>query len=100
MFIPIEFYIVVPSMNMDEAYIRKLAKLNIRGILTKWFSFTILRHSSREFIQFFRKIEKLLIKINKLKGHLSFNDTCLNNSLLPIYTNIYIYIYLLRTAMK
>ena len=38
------------------------------------------------------KIERISLKTVNLSCHLSFKETCLNNSLLPTYTNIYMYI--------
>ena len=42
--------------------------------------------------ELYRKLEKCLLKLTANSSHLSFNETCLNNRLLPIFTNIYIYI--------
>ena len=81
---------------MDNVNVRKLATVKVRKFLIRWFSSTILRHSPRNIILKFRQIEKLLNKIVHLKGHLSFNETCFNNALLPVYTNIYIYISLIE----
>ena len=46
----------------------------------------------------FRNIEKKSIKLIVTKSHRAFNECCLNNNLLPNYTNIY-YIYLLGQAV-
>ena len=59
--------------------------------LSLWLSFVILRISNEEIKLKFRKIERISLKIVHLSCHLSFNETCLDNSLLPQYTNIYIY---------
>ena len=56
----------------------------------QWLSFTILRHLDRQQKAQFRILERLFEKITKLKSHLIFNETCINNQLLPTYTNIYI----------
>ena len=40
----------------------------------------------------FRNLEKISLKYSASKAHRQFNITCINNKLLPIYTNIYIYI--------
>ena len=42
----------------------------------------------------FRDLEKLNLKLVSLESHRTFNETCINNDLLPTYTNIYIYIYI------
>ena len=39
----------------------------------------------------FRNLEKISLKYSASKAHRQFNITCINNKLLPIYTNIYIY---------
>ena len=41
----------------------------------------------------FREAERTSIKLIETESHRSFNECCLINNLLPIYTNIYIYIY-------
>ena len=45
-------------------------------------------------------IERISLKIIKLSCHLSFNETCLNNNLLPTYTNIYIHEFALDTSAR
>ena len=40
-----------------------------------------------------RKLERILIKLFRQNVSLSFNQTCLNERLLPNYIYIYIYIY-------
>jgi len=62
--------------------------INIRSVLTKWLSFTILKNSTAEEISIFRKIEKIKTKSTKIIGHRRFNETCIVNKLLPTYTNI------------
>ena len=60
-----------------------------------WFSKSILRSITIEQLSQFRVVEKISVKIDKYKCHLLYNETCLNNNLLPKYTNIiYIYIYI------
>ena len=48
--------------------------------------------SSADVKRMFRELEKLHLKLVSLKSHRTFNETSLNNDLLPTYTNIYIYI--------
>ena len=67
-------------------------KLNI--LLSRWLSRCILRVTSEKIKLKFRQLEKCKLKNIKEKSHLVFNETCLNNNLLPVYTNIYIYIYM------
>ena len=40
-----------------------------------------------------RNIERTERKLQKAKSALVFNKTCINEDILPKYTNIYIYIY-------
>ena len=65
--------------------------------IIQWYSRSIFNFQPSEIKQLFRKIEtksKQLITINL---HQEFNNICLNENLLPIYTNIYIgYIYIYR----
>ena len=42
--------------------------------------------------ELYRKMEKCLLKLTTISSHLSFNEACLNNRLLPIFTIIYIFI--------
>ena len=65
-------------------------------VVKKWLSFISLRTAIPATKLKFRDIEKLRYKLTALQSHLCFNETCLNNNLLPTYTNIYIYIYILR----
>ena len=52
-------------------------------------SFVILRLLTDEQINKFRKLEKCQVKLNNNNSHLDFNITCVNNSLLPTYTNVF-----------
>ena len=67
-------------------------ELNI--LLSRWLSRCILRVTKEEIKFKFRQLEKYKLKNSKAKSHLVFNETCLNNNLLPVCTNIYIYIYI------
>ena len=67
-------------------------ELNI--LLSRWLSRCILRVTKEKNKEKFRQLEKYKVKNLKAKSHLFFNETCLNNNLLPVYTKrIYIYIY-------
>lgn len=46
-----------------------------------------------------RAIESINKKLINAKAAFSFNDHCIRNSLLPAFTNIYIYIYI-RVVLK
>jgi len=63
----------------------------ISNIATKWFSYSILRHSPANVKRQFRNLENISIKIAKAEEHLSFNEACIINKLLPTYTNTYNY---------
>ena len=56
-------------------------------------SFSVLNACSDEQKSKFRLCERTLLKITCISSHLSFNETCVNNNLLPTYTNIYVYIF-------
>ena len=71
-----------------------LGIMHIRSVVIKWLSRTVLKTSSADIIRMFRELEKLQLKIVCLMSHRTFNETCLNNDLLPTYTNIYMYIYI------
>ena len=60
----------------------------INPFLVKWLSFIILRTATPQVKSEYRKIEKMKMKIIKLKSHRSFNETCVINKLLPTYTNV------------
>ena len=51
-------------------------------------SFSILNTASQVELTKFRELERLSKKVIKESSHLSFNETCINNELLPTYTNI------------
>ena len=57
-------------------------------------SFTILNLCGDGPKEIFKSLEKNVIKLTMHNSHLSFNETALDNFLLPNYTNIYIYLYI------
>ena len=54
------------------------------------YSFNILNTCEEGLKVCFRTVERNLLKITALTSNLCFNETCLNNKILSIYTNIYI----------
>ena len=60
----------------------------IKKITTRWLSLCVLRISSPEIKLKYRKLEKIKLKLVKIRSHLSFNETCIINQLLPTYTNV------------
>ena len=68
--------------------------LKIKKFTIKWLSLVTLKISNHDVVAAFRLVEKIQDKKIKLISHLSFNETCLINNLLPTYTNIYKYIYI------
>ena len=62
--------------------------MKLRRVFTHWLSTVILRLITPECLTLFRKLERCSIKLVKVSAHLRFNETCLNNRLLPTYTNI------------
>ena len=61
-------------------------ELNI--LLSRWLSRCILRVTKEKIKLKFRQLEKYKLKNLKAESHLVFNETCLNNNLLPVYTNV------------
>ena len=59
----------------------------IKKYLAKWFSFRILNLSDIETKKCFRTIEKVNEKLTKKRLDIEFNIKCLDNGLLPNYTN-------------
>ena len=59
--------------------------------LTLWYSKIAFRFLSDENKKIFRQLEKVSLKIISAQSHLSFNETCLNNKLLPKYTNVHLH---------
>ena len=58
------------------------------------YSKTIVNSLEHDVKKTFRKLERTSIKLITAIDHHSFNETCLNNSLLPNYSYIYISVYL------
>ena len=56
--------------------------------LIKWLSFVILKTCEESERREYRKLEKLTTKLIRTICHLRFNETCLNDNLLPTYTNV------------
>ena len=50
-----------------------------------------------EIKQLYRKYGKSKLKLTTLIDYRLFNETCINNNLLPIYTHTYLYIYIYDT---
>ena len=46
-----------------------------------------ISHLPNNLRKFFRILEKLIIKEEKLKSHITFNKTCILNKLMPKYVN-------------
>ena len=70
------------------------------GTISHWLSKVILRTCSDECKLIYRKFEKFKIRITNGRFHLQFNLACINNDLLPTYTNIYIYIYVCQDRIE
>ena len=69
-------------------------KINIKNIMVFWLSKCILNIITNEQRKLFRALENDKIKKVKAEQHIKFNEQCINNDLLPKFTNIYIYIYI------
>ena len=61
--------------------------------IIQWYSKSIFNFQHSEIKQLFRKIETKSKQLITNNLHQEFNNICLNVNLLPIYTNIYIYIF-------
>jgi len=59
-----------------------------RNTFTYWLSLSILKTSPPSIKLKYREVEKIAIKLAKTESHLLFNETCLNNRLLPTYTKV------------
>ena len=57
-------------------------------ILRKWVSKVILKISNRDMIHAYRVLERNTVKLIRTTSHRNFNETCLNNNLLPNYSKI------------
>ena len=62
--------------------------MNPRHVISFWLSLIILKTLPTEIKQLYRKYEKNKLKLTTLIAHRLFNETCINNNLLPIYTNV------------
>ena len=60
--------------------------------IIQWYSRSIFNFQPPEIKQLFRKIETKSKQLITNNLHQEFNNICLNENLLPIYTNIYMYI--------
>ena len=58
-------------------------------VLSQWLSKVILKTCNEETKLTYRKFEKLKIRITNERFHLQFNLACINNNLLPNYTNVF-----------
>ena len=80
--------------DYDISLYRKLAINKYFSKMSQELSFSILNSCSMDVKNVYRKVENSLVNIVKISSHLCFNETCVNNNILPTYTNIYIYIYI------
>ena len=71
-----------------------LGNMYVKRAVIKWLSRTVFKTSSNDVKRMFRDLEKLNLKLVSLESHRTFNETCINNDLLPTYTNIDIYVYI------
>ena len=64
--------------------------MDIKTVISTWFSHIIFKISSNELKSHFRKIESTSIKLIETEAHHHFNECSIINNLLPNYTDIYI----------
>jgi hypothetical protein len=60
----------------------------IRKLFATWLSKIILKNINENVKQSYRKLENVSLKLISTNAHRCFNETCINNNLLPKYTNI------------
>ena len=61
--------------------------------IIQWYSRSIFNFQPSEIKQLFRKIETKSKQLITNNLHQEFNNICLNENLLPIYTNINLYVF-------
>ena len=67
---------------------------DINSILSLWYSKIVFKIANPEVKTKLRAIENVAIKLLQTRSHRQFNECCIINNLLPLYSNIYIYIYI------
>ena len=73
------------GMNMEEVSSESSPPSNIPS---DQLSYSILNNCSVQIRTAYRNCERMLLRITSVASHLSFNETCVNNDILPIYTNV------------
>ena len=68
-----------------------LRNITLKNIASRWLSFSILKIIGQDTKSKFRKLEKVQEKLTKKQLDIEFNRKCIDNDLLPNYTNQYIY---------
>ena len=72
--------------------------MNIPDPLSHWYSYVVWKFLDDSLKAKFRSLEKVEKKIIETRLYLEFNQICLNENLLPVYTYInicmYVYIYI------
>ena len=69
---------------MPEVIRRNVLQFN--KTIAKWLSRIILKTSNRETKSAYRDLEKNYKKLARELSHLNYNETCINNDILPKYT--------------
>ena len=69
----------------------------MRNIIINWLSKVILKIIPADIKMLYRNVEKSNIKLCTIMSHYTFNTTCLNNNLLPNYTNVRLHNEVTRT---
>jgi len=64
---------------------------SLKVLSAECLSYFILNISPHHIVSSYRNLERCSLKIVNYKCHLSFNETCINNNLLPTYTNVKIH---------
>ena len=69
---------------MEDGFFRNIV---IKRTIARWYSYNILKHSSLETKKIFRCLERIQVKITKKQMDIIFNQKCLDNGLLPNYSD-------------
>ena len=64
--------------------------MQLKNIIIKWLSRIVLKNNviPTNTLHIYRKLERTALRLASARAHISFNETCINNNLLPNYTNI------------
>ena len=88
----LQIFLFQKSDDAKSVLAKYYFSLNMVHFISLWLSRIILKVAPKEVKLCFRKLESILSKVTEERTHLAFNEDCLQHQLLPISTNIYVYI--------